>query len=412
MTKKRNNDLILKYAVATMRSMRVSKSRNVCFFDVPVACIFVTLTFPHPLFQQRCFMKAVQHFILLAAVLFCFGSPFAVGEIIPTGEVFPSAPSDWGDISELFVGDSGTGTLTINDGGMVTSGYATIGSRRNSNGTVTVTGKDSTWNSKYPTIGDRGNGTLNIDEGAIVNSVESIIGSVANSTGIVTVSNGSVWNNSSELYVGDGGTGTLNINNGKVWSNVGNVGTQARSSGVVNVFGDKAIWDNNSLIVGEFDGGNGTLNIGDGGLVEAVWYIQGDYGYLHFALANLFAETILAIKMDADFRFAPDGSVSFDFTNLVLSGEDDVFVGITWDGDAYGIRDELFNFGTWNNIDLTGWSMSRVWDIGEDGSGQIGWQFTRLSDPEPPSTVPEPATLLMLGLGLGAIPLARRLRKK
>ena len=92
-----------------------------------------------------------------------------------TGTVTVTGPGSIWDNSPgggLNVGSSGTGTLTIANGGMVinnTTPAANIGNRAGSTGTVTVTGPGSTWsNSSGVNIGNFGTGTLTIANGGLV----------------------------------------------------------------------------------------------------------------------------------------------------------------------------------------------------------------------------------------------------
>ena len=81
----------------------------------------------------------------------------------------------------LNIGSFGTGTLTIANGGMVinsTAFTANIGNGAGSQGTVTVTGAGSTWsNSSGVNIGNLGTGTLTIADGGVVTGRMSVIAS-------------------------------------------------------------------------------------------------------------------------------------------------------------------------------------------------------------------------------------------
>jgi T5SS/PEP-CTERM-associated repeat protein len=171
-----------------------------------------------------------------------FGSSIAttvgsIGTVTVTG-----AGSTWTDVVHIIVGDGGTGTLTIQNGGVVSSGLSSsIGGGLGSTGTVTVTGAGSTWNTGDLLAGDNGTGTLTIQNGGAVSSGNSVIGRVGSAIGTVTVTGaGSTWTNSGSLNVGrfSGGTGTLTI----------------QSGGAVNVTG--------SMTIAQTVGSTGTLNIG------------------------------------------------------------------------------------------------------------------------------------------------------
>jgi len=139
-------------------------------------------------------------------------------EVTVTGDVSPSGATDpWEINSNLFVGNTGEGTLNVEAGGVVSmtllhsGGY--IGYDDDSVGTVTVTGEGSEWiNLMDLYVGNYGEGTLNIMAGGVVSNRWSQIGFRSGSVGTVTVTGeGSEWNNSSKLYVGHFGEGTLNI---------------------------------------------------------------------------------------------------------------------------------------------------------------------------------------------------------
>ena len=104
------------------------------------------------------------------------GGGGSVGQSVgSTGTVTVTGPgSSWinGPGGGLNIGSFGTGTLTIANGGTViniTAFTANIGNGAGSQGTVTVTGAGSTWsNSSGVNIGNLGTGTLTIADGGIV----------------------------------------------------------------------------------------------------------------------------------------------------------------------------------------------------------------------------------------------------
>jgi fibronectin-binding autotransporter adhesin len=191
----------------------------------------------------------------------------------------------------LEVGASGTGTLSITNGGSVRNYYnsAYIGSSAGSSGTVIVDGEDSTWDANTGLyIGLRGTGTLSITNGGTVTNSYyygyASIGSSAGSSGMVLVDGeGSTWTLNdyfnyseydweeyySELNVGGGGTGSLTITNGgAVTDSYGYVGSSSGATGTVTVDGEGSTWTNRyDLYVGS--SGIGTLSVTDGGLVSA-----------------------------------------------------------------------------------------------------------------------------------------------
>ena len=204
--------------------------------------------------------------------------------------------STWTNGSSLYIGDYGTGNLSITNGGSVTNSsfYSVnfIGYNSGSSGTVTVNGAGSTWttagghgNGLY--VGYSGTGNLSITNGGSVVNINSssyyypsFIGYNSGSSGTVTVDGAaSVWFNGSDLYVGGSGSGTMKITNGgSVFNTYGYIG----SAGTVTVNGAGSIWGNaNDLYVGGAypqTGGAGTLNITNGGavLVGGATYVSSD----------------------------------------------------------------------------------------------------------------------------------------
>jgi outer membrane autotransporter protein len=250
----------------------------------------------------------------------------------------------------LFVPFSGTGTLTIQNGGQVISGQGTIGNSAGSVGTVTVTGPGSTWTTGNLNlnVGNMGTGTLTIQDNGLVHAggtvniarlgsastgTIDVLGGVLETTQILRgagnatllldsggtlralanspdfISNipavslgpgggGTIDSNGFDLTIsspfsGNGsltkinagtvtltGTssyggntivngGTLNIENGvTVSNNFGYLGFDLGTAGTVNVIGPSSNWTNrNQLVVGNF--GTGSLNITKGGQVTS-----------------------------------------------------------------------------------------------------------------------------------------------
>ena len=207
------------------------------------------------------------------------------GEVAVTG-----TGSVWTNVNSLFVGESGYGRLTISEGGAVTlggipstpnsygDGY--IGNQQNSMGEVIVTGHNSTWTIRDLTVGNGGTGTLTISDGGVVANMfsntfapGSYIGRYVGSAGEVTVTGGgSMWTSPGALSVGYGGAGALNIlDSGVVVSASGNIGMLGGANygeGTVKVDGRGSQWTmGGALVVGS--GGSGALNITNGGAVSS-----------------------------------------------------------------------------------------------------------------------------------------------
>lgn len=176
------------------------------------------------------------------------------------------------------VGQYGTGTLKIEDGGLVVSpggginGHyeSFIGHFAGSTGVATVTGDGSRWEmSRSLTIGSEGNGTLNIVDGGYVTNHFSFIGASDGSVGSVTVDGeGSLWD--SRNYIRMDETSSLTISNqGHVttpWA--ADIAYDADSVATVLVTGENSKLTVGGFVVGRF--GHGTMNIENGGYASAV----------------------------------------------------------------------------------------------------------------------------------------------
>ena len=203
------------------------------------------------------------------------GSGFIGRQLTGIGTVTVSgAGAQWTSGPGLSVGNFGNGTLNIANGGHVsstTNSYIAVGV--GSIGAATVSGPGSRWDTPagFLRVGNSGTGTLDITNGGIVASSQGFVGYDRTATGTVTVNGvGSQWTNSAELIVGFIGNGRLNITNGGVVSNtIGTIGSNGGSTGSVTVDGAGSTWTNSStLTIGNT--GTGTLTISNNGVVSAV----------------------------------------------------------------------------------------------------------------------------------------------
>ncbi len=195
----------------------------------------------------------------------------------------------------LTIGNGGTGAMNITNGGMVTTKSVLMSGQSSSTrgtGTAIVDGMNgttrSTWTIPGGTpnnipvlyVGNYGSGSLQISNGGLVTPNNSVyIGSNAGSAGTVIVEGinagtPSQLNANGTLIVGESGAATLTIaNGGQVSNQAGYIGDQSGStSNVVTVSGSSggspSEWINSgSLYVG--NSGSGTLNICGGGAVYA-----------------------------------------------------------------------------------------------------------------------------------------------
>jgi T5SS/PEP-CTERM-associated repeat protein len=215
--------------------------------------------------------------VLVVLVALSFATPLRSvhAAITPEGDISPADPSTWTSDTDGYIGNTASGTLTVDGGSGLLSYDGYIGSGSGSVGVVSVTGTGSTWtNGGYISVGDSGNGLLSIANcGSVRNSWAYSIGSNRGSTGSVTVAGiGSTLINTEELDIGYFGSGTLSISDGGSVSSghqqfCSFIGHGSRSSGVVSVAGTGSTWTNgSSLLVGY--GGKGSLLITNGGSVS------------------------------------------------------------------------------------------------------------------------------------------------
>lgn len=194
--------------------------------------------------------------------------------------------SIWTNTGTLTSGNSGSGTLTIQNGGTVA--YAPgdpdravhIGRVADAVGVVTVDGAGSSLiaSGGHFYVGDAGSGTLTIQNSGVVTHTRSTaqsrvlsIGHQAGATGVVTVTGtGSSLSTTENLLVGMFGTGTLNILNGGMVASdgFGLIGNVAGSVGAVTVDGAGSTWLSNSSLLFVGDQGSGSLTIANGGMVR------------------------------------------------------------------------------------------------------------------------------------------------
>ena len=146
----------------------------------------------------------------------------------------------------------GSGTVTVGAGGLgllkTTTGQ--LGNPLGSQGTVIVSGAGASWtNAGNLVIGGSGTGRLTIENGGTVaNTLGGFVGNSPGSLGTVTVSGaGSTWTNNGTIQVGASGTGTLTIQNGGTVNSGGggSVGLLPGSNGAVTVTGPGSVWNNN-----------------------------------------------------------------------------------------------------------------------------------------------------------------------
>jgi T5SS/PEP-CTERM-associated repeat protein len=244
------------------------------------------------------------------------------------------AGSTWSNDGGITVGGNAkaTGTLTISNGGSMSSGGtgagSIIGHNSTSSGTVNVTGAGSTWTNKASlTLSDAGgDGFLNILSGGVVSNGDSTLGSFDAHTFVTVDGMGSTWTISGDLSVGHlfGGVGTVSISEGgQVTSTNAFIADGSGSTGHVDIAGANATWSNSGNV---FVGGNATGAVGTGdlhlfnnGAVNAAAVVVWSTGLL---TGKGFVETTQVTNhgtLSPNLIMSISGDLTFDSTATMLS---------------------------------------------------------------------------------------------
>lgn len=292
-----------------------------------------------------------------------------------SGDVIPPPPSppvsDWPVNLRLYIGHSGTGTLTIADGGSVSDTLGYIGYRPGSDGTVTVTGKGSTWidiSDVY--VGHEGRGRLLIENGGHVNSGTGYVADFPGSTGSVLVSGASAsWLNKYNLEIGVEGHGMLTVENaGAVASDYGYVGSFTGSVGVARVAGQGSRWRNTQdLSVGY--SGTGLLSIANGGTVFGV---SGYIGSFDDGIGTVLVTGTGSVWSNSGaVTIGVNGAGTLSLSERGVTSTDTVFVG------SQGAATGTLNLGaTANSPAAVAGTLQAARLVFGDGSGSVNFNHT------------------------------------
>jgi T5SS/PEP-CTERM-associated repeat protein len=179
--------------------------------------------------------------------------------------------------SNLLVGLGSTGSLTI-DGTLETT-TAALGWNTPSTGTISLSGPSATWsNSGGLYLGNEGSGILTIDNMASVSAGTTYLGAGYGGTGQIDLGGGANFTSSGDLYIGyagvgggsqPAGTGVVNVTSGTLWNTNGTLANGTGSTGTATITGGSSFWINTgTLTVGR--GGVGTLTVSAGGSVSSI----------------------------------------------------------------------------------------------------------------------------------------------
>ncbi|MCU1259221.1 MAG: hypothetical protein JWO80_2106 [Bryobacterales bacterium] len=205
-------------------------------------------------------------------------TPGSIGNVVVSG-----TGSQWDNNGGILsIGDRGTGSLTIQKGGLVTAaGDSLVGTNPGAIGSILVTDPTSKWTtSGFLEVGSSGQGSLTVQNGAVVNGFKGFVATLDGNGQASVTGPGSQWNLSNDLQVGRQGQGSLSISQGGVVTNLGGyVGVLTAdpgfsTKGSVLVDGIGSQWKNaGPLTVGggyELNAtGTGSLVVQNGGFVSS-----------------------------------------------------------------------------------------------------------------------------------------------
>jgi T5SS/PEP-CTERM-associated repeat protein len=242
--------------------------------------------------------------------------------------------SQW-KTGDVYVGGLGDGSLTISDGGAVSSRFAAIGTVSGV-GTVTVTGSGTQWKATGLAVGVAGLGQLFVEQGGVVNVTGSAVslGGFSKSNGDVTVTGleSQINASSAKVYVGEAGTGTLTLNKSATGSSLDlDVGVAAGGMGAVTLNGTGTKWVNGAgtVTLGDAAGTSkllaaaGALTVEDGATLSTLNEVVGNSGVGTFTLSGgsntLTGDLTLGAKVGGAGTYNLSGTGSLTLTGLGLS---------------------------------------------------------------------------------------------
>ncbi|RZL42483.1 MAG: autotransporter domain-containing protein [Variovorax sp.] len=258
------------------------------------------------------------------------------------------------------VGDSGTGRMTVSNGGRLNTIDVLIGNQVDGKGDVTVSDAGSRISAlRDLVVGGKGRGTLSVIDGALVEAGNVYVGESKGGSGAVSVDGaGARLTVDGNTVVGAAGLGTIVVSDGGALTMRGRliIGEQAGSLGGVTVTGVDATLDldrgirvgaygtgllaildgaqavtTSSLDVGVEAGAIGTLNIaGPASRLSAESTTVGYNGTGNATISD--GGTLAASSMRIGFRDTASGSVTVDGADSLLAVQGPLTVG--QDGSA------------------------------------------------------------------------------
>ena len=272
------------------------------------------------------------------------GSAGAVGTMTVT-----DFGSRWQSDANVSVGEAGTGTLTVQSGGVLKTGANTdglsgvLGNQAGGAGTVAVQSGGDWQAAGNLQIGNSGRGILSVLNAGTVESGDVVIGAAAGSNGSANVAGvGSKWTISGDLTVGQKGTGSLGISAAGVVTDVNaTLGDKAGSGGSVAVIGLGSSWRNSGILTVGGDGGAGlTIDAGNvtaGGAAFGSNSLPVQVDITNHGSLNVLGDVSIGGGAATDFTVENGGT--FDSVNADIGGSGgDTTVTVTGTGSAWTLH--------------------------------------------------------------------------
>jgi len=289
----------------------------------------------------------------------------------------------------LGAGWKGVGTLRIADGLSVQSAAGYLAYNSGSTGSAMVTGANSTWSTgPYNLyVGNSGSGTLSIDNRGRVGSYDGYIGYNSGSTGTATVSGtGSTWANTSRLYVGYYGSGKLAVADGGLVSAKTIYASSNDLSGNGTITAKGAVLDAN-LVFDATHGLTQAIPFGSGGALNLTLDGTGDLGAGYRGTGTLqIADGLTPVSSTGYVGFMPgaDGAATVTGAGSKWTTNGSLYVGnsgtgtlnIAGGGQVTGGTAYLgFNSGSTGTATVTttgsNWTNAAELHVGEHGNGTL-----------------------------------------
>ncbi|MCW1913164.1 autotransporter-associated beta strand repeat-containing protein [Luteolibacter sp. GHJ8] len=218
----------------------------------------------------------------------------------------------------------GKGVNTIGNfnisGGTLNGGTTLVAQNATSNGTITQTGGTvNIGNNDVVFIGENGTGTWNQSAGVVNTTGWTVVGRYQGANGVLNITGGTFNQNQTDrrVIVGEDGTGTLSVS----------------GSGALNVNGDL-------LVIGNGGNGNGTVNL-DGGTITTKRVQKGSGG-------------ISAFNFDGGLLKAGAGAQAVFFTGIDTATVEDGGANIDSNGQTIEITSSLMTDGNGGGLTKLG----------------------------------------------------------